>query len=167
MKKIGKIAVLSALLCGLIFGGSVLAEETEKSDTLVVYFSCTGTTKGVAEKLAEVTDADLYEIVPAQPYTDEDLNYNDRSTRATTEQDHPDTRVCDEGNIRDASVCETQNAVIHDLSHEFWLDHVDTDFRDHKHHGKESEDPVFFHIFQHGKDTFQKWMRLPADIYKK
>lgn len=92
MKKIGKIAVLSALLCGLIFGGSALAEETEKSDTLVVYFSCTGTTKGVAEKLAEVTDADLYEIVPAQPYTDEDLNYNDRSTRATTEQDHPDTR---------------------------------------------------------------------------
>ena len=71
---------------------SVAAKEEEQKDTLVVYFSCTGTTKGVAEKLAKVTDADLYEIVPAEPYTEEDLNYNDRSTRATTEQDNPETR---------------------------------------------------------------------------
>ncbi len=39
----------------------------EHSDTLVVYFSATGTTKGVAEKIAELTGADLYEIVPAEP----------------------------------------------------------------------------------------------------
>ena len=38
----------------------------------------------------KVTGADLYEIVPAVPYTAEDLNYNDRSTRATSEQDHPE-----------------------------------------------------------------------------
>ena len=68
------------------------AEQVNQNDTLVIYFSCTGTTKGVAEKLANVTGADLYEIVPAVPYTAEDLNYNDRSTRATSEQDHPDTR---------------------------------------------------------------------------
>ena len=84
MKKL--IAFVMALC--LLLGAGALAE----SDALVVYFSATGTTRGVAEKLAGVTGADLYEIVPAQPYTDEDLNYNDRSTRATWEQDHPEQR---------------------------------------------------------------------------
>ena len=88
MKKM--IALLMALC--LLLGAGAMAENAAHSDALVVYFSCTGTTKGVAEKLAKVTGADLYEIVPAVPYTEEDLNYNDRSTRATSEQDHPDTR---------------------------------------------------------------------------
>ncbi len=88
MKKM--IALLMALC--LLLGAGALAENAAHSDALVVYFSCTGTTKGVAEKLAKVTGADLYEIVPAVPYTDEDLNYSDRNTRATSEQDHPDTR---------------------------------------------------------------------------
>ena len=59
---------------------------------LVVSFSATGTTRGVAEKIAALTDAELVEIVPAQPYTTEDLNYNDRTTRATVEQNTPDVR---------------------------------------------------------------------------
>ena len=46
----------------------------------------------VAEKIASITGADLYEIVPAVPYTEEDLNYNDSSTRATVEQNDPDVR---------------------------------------------------------------------------
>jgi flavodoxin len=86
-----KAIVLIMAVC-LLLGMSAFAEEAAHSDTLVIYFSCTGTTKGVAEKLANVTGADLHEIVPAVPYTAEDLNYNDRSTRATSEQDHPDTR---------------------------------------------------------------------------
>ena len=73
-----------------------IAEETseaEKQNTvLVVYFSATGTTRGAAERIAALTGADLAEIVPAQPYTAEDLNYNDRSTRATLEQNTPDAR---------------------------------------------------------------------------
>jgi len=88
MKKM--IALLMALC--LLMGVGALAEDAAHSDALVVYFSCTGTTKGVAERLANVTGADLYEIVPAVPYTDEDMNYSNRSTRATSEQDHPDTR---------------------------------------------------------------------------
>ncbi|WP_031551465.1 flavodoxin [Oribacterium sp. FC2011] len=60
--------------------------------TLVVYFSATGTTKGVAEKISQVTEADLYKIVPKEPYTDADLNYNDSNTRATKEQRDPDVR---------------------------------------------------------------------------
>ena len=84
------IALLMAVC--LLLGMGAFAEGAAHSDTLVVYFSCTGTTKGVAEKLANVTGADLYEIVPVIPYTEEDLNYNDRSTRASSEQNHPDTR---------------------------------------------------------------------------
>ena len=86
-----KIIALFLMVC-LLLGISAVAEETAHSDTLVVYFSCTGTTKNIAEKIAEITDADLYEIVPAQPYTDEDLNYRDSSTRATQEQHTPDAR---------------------------------------------------------------------------
>ena len=70
----------------------VSAGKASGEKTLVAYFSCTGTTRGVAKKLAKVTGADLYEIAPAEPYTDEDLDYGDDSTRATWEQNHPDTR---------------------------------------------------------------------------
>ena len=68
------------------------AEAEAHSSVLVVYFSATGTTRGVAERIAALTGADLAEIVPAQPYTTEDLNYNDRTTRATVEQNTPDVR---------------------------------------------------------------------------
>ena len=59
---------------------------------LVVYFSGTGRTRGVAEKIAALTGAELLEILPAQPYTAEDLDYNDSTTRATVEQNTPDAR---------------------------------------------------------------------------
>ncbi len=63
-----------------------------RSGVLVAYFSATGTTRGVAERIAALTGADLAEIIPAQPYTDEDLNYSDRTTRASAEQNDPDAR---------------------------------------------------------------------------
>lgn len=83
-------------------GGSS-QEETKGAGTkaLVVYFSATGNTKVVAKTLAELKDADIYEIVPEQPYTDEDLNYNDRTTRATAEQNDPDARPAIQGSITD------------------------------------------------------------------
>ena len=68
------------------------AEPARESKSLIVVFSCTGTTKGIAEKIAALTGAELVDLVPAQPYTAEDLNYNDRSTRATVEQNTPDAR---------------------------------------------------------------------------
>ena len=68
------------------------AQATSSSDVLVAYFSATGTTKGVAEKIASVTGGDLYEILAAEPYTDDDLNYNDSSSRSTTEQNDKDAR---------------------------------------------------------------------------
>lgn len=52
---------------------------------LVAYFSCTGNTKAVAEKIAALTGGDLYEIVPAEPYSAADLNYNNSNCRANRE----------------------------------------------------------------------------------
>lgn len=45
--------------------------------TLVAYFSATGITKNVAERLANVAKADIYEIKPTVPYTEADLNWMD------------------------------------------------------------------------------------------
>lgn len=83
--------------------GEPSPEETGEAGTkaLVVYFSATGNTKTVAETLAKLQGADIYEIVPEQPYTDEDLNYNDRTTRATAEQNDPDARPAIQGSITD------------------------------------------------------------------
>lgn len=61
-------------------------------NVLVAYFSATGTTKRVAEKIAELTSADIYEIVPANPYSDADLNWNDRNSRSTKEMDDESVR---------------------------------------------------------------------------
>lgn len=63
-----------------------LPSDDEKTDILVVYFSCTNTTKGRAETLQSRLKADVYRIVPAVPYTSADLNYNDNSCRANREQ---------------------------------------------------------------------------------
>ena len=60
--------------------------------TLVVYFSATGTTRGVAEKIAAITGGDLYEIEAAQPYTEEDRNWHDDNSRSTHEQNDPSFR---------------------------------------------------------------------------
>ena len=74
--------------------GSSEAEAAPEahSDVLVAYFSATGTTKGVAERIASVTGGDLYEILAAQPYSADDLNYNDRSSRSTKEQNDKSVR---------------------------------------------------------------------------
>ena len=53
--------------------------------TLVAYFSATGTTKGVAERLAGAIGADLFEIKPETPYTDADLNWHDKQSRSSVE----------------------------------------------------------------------------------
>ncbi len=68
------------------------SEKTAASDTLVAYFSCTGNTKNIADKIAAQEKADLYAITPAQPYTSDDLNYNDNSCRANQEMDDASAR---------------------------------------------------------------------------
>lgn len=52
---------------------------------LVAYFSASGTTKKVAEMIASVADADMYEIMPKQPYSKADLNWMDKKSRSSVE----------------------------------------------------------------------------------
>ena len=54
-------------------------------NTLVVYFSATGNTEQAATYIADITGGDLFELEPADPYTDEDLNYNNKDSRVSQE----------------------------------------------------------------------------------
>ena len=58
------------------------------SNILVVYFSAQGHTEAVAEQIAENLGADLFEIVPADPYTSDDLDWTDNNSRVSREHDH-------------------------------------------------------------------------------
>ena len=59
---------------------------------LVAYFSATGTTARAAQKVAHATGGELYAITPAQPYTDADLNWNDKQSRSSVEMNDPKAR---------------------------------------------------------------------------
>ena len=63
-----------------------------KMKTLVAYFSASGVTKGIAEKMAEKIGADTYEIKPVVPYTDADLNWMDKNSRSTFEMKDKSSR---------------------------------------------------------------------------
>lgn len=67
-------------------------EDLAEGKTLVVYYSATGNTEEAANYIAAATGADTLELVPVEPYTDEDLNYNDDSSRVVYEHDNPDAR---------------------------------------------------------------------------
>ena len=69
-----------------------IAAPAAHSEILIAYFSATGTTKGVAERIASVTGGDLYEILATEPYTADDLNYNDHGSRSTVEQNDKSAR---------------------------------------------------------------------------
>ncbi len=84
------------------------AEPTEEAiKTLVVYFSATGNTKSVAEEIVRLTGADLYEIVPADPYTAEDLNYNNNDCRANQEMNDASARPAIGSEVIDISAYDT------------------------------------------------------------
>lgn len=62
------------------------------SKKLVAYFSASGVTAGIAEKLAKETNADIYEIKPAVPYTKADLNWMDKNSRSSIEMSDHNSR---------------------------------------------------------------------------
>ena len=113
MRKIFSIFLTLCLIIGLTAcsgGNNDEAAETENeqaaaeeqtaddasgnsgNETLVVYFSATGNTKAVAEKIASITGADIYEIKAAQEYTEADLDWNDSDSRTTHEQNDASVR---------------------------------------------------------------------------
>ena len=105
------VFVLSLTACGGSSSGSEATSAAQKTTTpatgadaqqsektadnkgvLVVFFSATGTTKGVAQQIAAAANADTYEILAAQPYSSDDLNWNDSNSRTTKEQNDKTVR---------------------------------------------------------------------------
>ena len=90
-------AEAAALLARYLEGGEATADGN--SSILVAYFSATGTTRPLAEYAADILNADLYEIVPEDPYTNEDLDYTNPDSRSQVEGDDPDARPTIDGSV--------------------------------------------------------------------
>lgn len=78
------------------------------TNKLVAYFSASGTTAEVAEKVAQAAGADLFEIVPEKPYTSADLDWANSKSRTTWEmKDHPEFRPEVASKVDDMSQYDT------------------------------------------------------------
>ena len=87
---IGVVLVLIIVVVAVL-GYSFLSNDSDDNigsgtgKTLIVYYSATGNTKEVAEEMAEDLNADIFEIVPSDSYTDEDLDWTDDNSRVSRE----------------------------------------------------------------------------------
>ena len=84
--------MLAALMTMSLSACSQKKESKEMTKVLVAYFSATGTTKGVAQQLAEVTCGTLHEIKPAVAYTDADLDWRNLQSRSSVEMQDKSSR---------------------------------------------------------------------------
>lgn len=96
-------AQVSAILMNYLQDeASTLAPEhtpDEGYKMLVAYFSATGNTEHIANHLGDVLNAELYEIVPLEPYTSADLDYNNSSSRSQVEHRDPNARSAISGSV--------------------------------------------------------------------
>ena len=81
--------------------------DESEGKVLIVYFSATGTTERVANTIHSQIESDIYEIVPMQPYTSADLNYNNSSCRANQEQNDPNARPAINGSVENIEDYDT------------------------------------------------------------
>ena len=77
------------------------------SNTLVAYFSASGTTAKLAKTLASAANADLYEIKPEIPYTDADLNWNNSKSRSSIEMNDKTFRPAISGKVENMNQYDT------------------------------------------------------------
>ena len=77
------------------------------SKTLVTYFSASGETKRVAEKIASITNGDLFEIEPKEKYTNADLDWTNKQSRSSVEMKNKSFRPEMKENSLDISSYDT------------------------------------------------------------
>lgn len=98
------LLLVFALIAGLALpAANVSAAGKQKKSSkkvLVVYFTGTGTTKGVAKKIKKATGGKLYQIKAADPYTSADLNYSNDDCRANVEQQDGKVRPKIKGKVK-------------------------------------------------------------------
>ena len=82
-------------------------KQTKEMKTLVTYFSASGVTKGVAERLASAIGADIMEIVPEQRYTEADLDWRDKNSRSTLEMKDKSSRPAIKGRCENIADYDT------------------------------------------------------------
>ena len=68
------------------------SETQPEQNALIVYYSATGNTENVANQIADITGADLFELEPVQLYTDEDLDWTDDNSRVVYEYENENQR---------------------------------------------------------------------------
>ena len=103
MKRCLAVLLCLMLICGVSFAEDAVSSATLAIDrlpqaeeagggTLVVFFSPDETVRAAAYVIAAAVPADLFEIVPAEPYTADDLNYSDHQSRSMKEYQDPSAR---------------------------------------------------------------------------
>ena len=101
------VALISLLITMTACAQTKQSKESDSEDmnngkkVLVAYFSATGTTKAVAEELAKVMDATLFEIEPTEPYTAADLDWRDSLSRSSVEMHDPNSRPAVKNRVDD------------------------------------------------------------------
>ncbi|MGN0323836.1 MAG: flavodoxin [Candidatus Fimisoma sp.] len=100
---LGVLLAFSMNACGSSARDTVNEDDQNREKSAVVYFSATGNTKEVAELLAKEIDADIFEIVPEDIYTSDDLNYNDDNSRANLEMNDDLARPAISNDLSDVS----------------------------------------------------------------
>lgn len=88
-------------------GSETKPEQEAAGNALVIYFSCTGNTEAVAKEIASQTGAELIQIMPEKPYTDEDINYRNDDCRANKEQNDDSARPVIAGEALNLSEYDT------------------------------------------------------------
>ena len=102
MKRFAVLIIAVAMLISCAF-----ADNTASGNAVVVYFSATGNTERVADALSEMIGAECVEIIPAEPYTDDDLRYTDSDSRTSREDADDSARPAIEALSLDFSQYDT------------------------------------------------------------
>ena len=102
MKRFAVLIIAVAMLISCAF-----ADNTASGNAVIVYFSATGNTERVADALSEMIATECVEIIPSEPYTDDDLRYTDNDSRTSREEADDSARPAIEALSLDFSQYDT------------------------------------------------------------